>query len=232
MRRFLAAALLVAVAPAAGAATPTSIQSEYQITTTGLRIATVNESFTRAGERYSIQSVTRAEGALKLFKDETVTFRSEGSVGPRGLRPDAFSQRQLKETKRDVEAKFDWARGVLVSHFGGEVHDVPLPADTQDRLSLMYQFMYLSPGAAPLTIAMSNGRKVEHYHYRFVEEARITTAAGTFDTLHYARVNDDPKESRADVWLAKDRSNYPVRVVFDDPRGLRLEQSLVSLQMH
>ena len=128
-------------------------------------------------------------------------------------------------------SSFDWTRNVLVSTFGGEVREVPLPADTQDRLSLMYQFMNLSPGAAPLTIAMSNGRKVEHYNYRFVEEARVTTPAGTFATLHYARVNENPKESRADVWLAKDRFNYPVRVVFDDPRGLRLEQSLVSLQV-
>ena len=230
MKCLFAVALLV-VAAAARAEPPTRIQSDYPITAAGLRIATVNESYTRTGNRYAIQSVTRAEGALKLFKDETVTFRSEGAFGAGGLKPEKFSQRQLKEPKRDVEATFDWARGVLVSSFGGKVREVPLPADTQDRLSLMYQFMNLSPGAAPLSIAMSNGRKVEHYKYRFVEEARITTPAGSFDTLHYARVNDDPKESHADVWLAKDRFNYPVRVVFDDPRGLRLEQSLTALQV-
>ena len=230
MKAFLAA-LLLAFAATARAAAPTEIHAQYQITAAGLKIATVVESYARKGDRYTIESVTRAEGALKLFKDETVTFLSEGTVGPTGLKPLKFAQRQLKEPKRDVEATFDWSRGVLVSSFGGKVREVPLPADTQDRLSLMYQFMNLSPGAAPLTIAMSNGRKVEHYKYRFVEEARITTPAGSFDTLHYARVNDDPKESHADVWLAKDRFNYPVRVVFDDPRGLRLEQSLVSLQL-
>lgn len=229
MKALLAAALL-AFAALAHAATPTEIRSQYQITAAGLKIATVVESYSRKGDRYTIESVTRAEGALKLFKDETVTFLSEGLVGPSGLKPLKFAQRQLKEPKRDVEASFDWTRNVLVSNFGGKVREVPLPAETQDRLSLMYQFMNLSPGAAPLTIAMSNGRKVEHYKYRFVEEERVTTPAGTFDTLHYARVNEDPKESHADVWLAKDRFNYPVRVVFDDPRGLRLEQSLVALQ--
>lgn len=231
MRAVLAAALAL-FATVASAELPTRIDAEYQITTTGLRIATVNETFIRKGDQYSIQSVTRAEGALKLFKDETVTFRSEGAVGPGGLKPARFSQRQLKESKRDVEATFDWTRGVLVSTFGGKVREVPLPPDTQDRLSLMYQFMNLSPGAAPMTIAMSNGRKVEQYHYRFVAEERTTTPAGEFATLHYARVNDDPKESRADVWLARDRFNFPVRVVFDDPRGLRLEQSLVAMQSH
>ena len=61
---------------------------------------------------------------------------------------------------------------------------------------------------------------------------KVSTPAGAFDTLHYQRVTADPKESHADVWLAKDRFNFPVRVVFDDPKGLRLEQTLVALESH
>jgi hypothetical protein len=77
---------------------------------------------------------------------------------------------------------------------------------------------------------MSNGRKVDVYSYRLVNEERVSTPAGEFDTLHYERVTSSRKESRAEVWLAKDRHNFPVRVVFDNPSGLRLEQSLVALQ--
>jgi hypothetical protein len=43
-------------------------------------------------------------------------------------------------------------------------------------------------------------------------------------------VTTNPRESKAEVWLAKSRYNFPVRVVFDDPKGLRLEQTLVALQ--
>ena len=231
MRRLLALAA-VALATAAHAEPPHQIAAEYQITAAGVRIARVVESFSVTGDNYAIESVTRAEGALKIFLDDTVTFRSEGTVGAGGLKPKRFSQRQAKEHKHDVDATFDWDRGVLVSTFGGKTREVALTPGTQDRLSLMYQFMNLTPGSAPLTVSMSNGRKVERYKYRFVEEARIATPAGTFDTLHYERVNDDPKDSRADVWLARDRFNYPVRVVFDDPRGLKLEQALVSLESH
>ncbi|HET9472108.1 MAG TPA: DUF3108 domain-containing protein, partial [Usitatibacter sp.] len=77
---------------------------------------------------------------------------------------------------------------------------------------------------------MSNGRKVELYTYRFVDEQALETPAGRFDTLHYERVTASPKESKAQVWLAKDRFNFPVRVVFDDPKGLRVEQVLVGLE--
>jgi len=77
---------------------------------------------------------------------------------------------------------------------------------------------------------MSNGRKVEHYTYRLVEEVRIVTPMGEFDTLHVERVTYAPTDSKAEVWLAKDHHNFPVRIVFDDPKGLRLEQTIVALQ--
>jgi hypothetical protein len=62
-----------------------------------------------------------------------------------------------------------------------------------------------------------------------VEEVKLSTPAGQFDTLHYERVVNDPNETRAEVWLAKDRFNFPVRVVFEDAKRPRLEQTIVAL---
>jgi hypothetical protein len=129
-----------------------------------------------------------------------------------------------------VNATFDWEQGVLRSQFRGETSSVPLPRDTQDRISMMYQFMNLTPRAGQFVMAMSNGRKVERYTYQLVDEPRITTPAGDFETYHFERVPDAPGDSKADVWLAKERYNFPVRVVFEDARGLRVEQSLIALQ--
>ena len=225
----LVSALLLATAVNA-AALPTEITSEYQVTNQGVKIGHTKESFVRKGDAYTIQSVTRSEGPLKLFLDDEFTLASSGKVGPTGLKPMHFEQRRARDGRRDVDATFDWERGVLRSRFKGEVHEVPLPGDTQDRLSLMYQFMRARPTDTTLRVPMSNGRRVEVYTYRFVGEERIATPAGEFDTLHFERVTSDPKKNRADVWLAKERFNFPVRIVFDDPRGLRVEQSLVALQ--
>lgn len=229
--RALLAALLTAVGlpVAASAATPTDISAQYDITAMGVKVGRVQETFSRKGDRYTIESVTRAEGPLKLIMDDQVTLESQGSVTASGLRPDRFSQHRAKNTSRDIDATFDWARGVMVSKVGEETHEAPLPPDTQDRLSLLYQFMHLSPGQASLSVTMSNGRKAETYAYRFVEKVRLATPAGSFDTLHYARVTEG-KDSKADVWIAPDRFNFPVRVVFDNNKGLKLEQTLVSLQ--
>ena len=226
--RFIAAFVFATATQAA--VLPNDISAEYQVTHLGITIGRVAETFVRKGDDYNIQSVTRSEGPLKLFLDDQVTLESSGKVVATGLRPLHFGQRRARDSRRDVEASFDWERGIMRSTSRGEVSEVPLPKETQDRISLMYQFMQATRGDGPMRIPMSNGRKVEFYTYRFVNEMRLATPAGEFDTLHFERVNLNPKESKAEVWLAKDHHNFPVRIVFDDPRGLRLEQTLVSLQ--
>ena len=223
------AALLLAAA-AAAAPPPAEIRAEYEVVAAGVRIGRVNDTYLRKGDTYSIQSVTRSEGPLKLFLDDEVTLESAGRIVGGNLQPAQFGQRRLKDPSRDVKATFDWERGVMLSSYKGERKEIPLPRATQDRISLLYQLMSVKAGDGNMTIPMSNGRRVEVYTYRLVEEVRITTPAGDFDTLHLERVNASPKENRAEVWLAKDRFNFPVRVVFDDPKGLRLEQNLLAMQ--
>lgn len=228
MKAFLATLLLAAYAPAF--AMPVEITAEYELTTGGMTIGRVKETFVRKGDTYSIRSVTRSEGVLKLLYDDQIMLSSTGRVVPAGLQPLAFAQHRARDGARDIETTFDWEHGISRTVIEGEQSEVPLPRETQDRLSVMYQFMNLAPRGGIVVVPMSNGRKVETYTYRFVDEARLATPAGEFETLHYQRVTSSPKENRAEVWLAKDRFNFPVRVVFDDPKGLRLQQTLVALQ--
>ena len=236
MRKALSALLLFVVASAAQAAAqlasaPREIHSEYQVTHSGITVGRVTESFVRTDDRYAITSVTRAEGALKLVLDDTVTLESAGRVEAFGLVPLTFAQRRAGKPDRDLKATFDWDRHLVLGTYRGERVEAALPDRTQDRLSLMYQFMNFGAARGErIEVSMSNGRKVELYTYRLVDEVKIATPAGEFQTLHYERVSTNPKDARAEVWLARDRHNFPVRVVFDDPRGLRLEQTLVALR--
>ncbi len=227
--RIAAACLLASLFGAAHAA-PSEINAQYSLTAQGVPIGSVHESFVRKADSYSIESVTRSTGVLKLFFDDQVTLASTGRVVAGGLQPLTFSQHRASTDKGAIRATFDWDRGLMRSEANGKVTEVPLPRGTQDRISIMYQFMNLSPGKDLVTMPMSNGKKVEYYTYRLVDEVALATPAGKFDTLHYERVTEGPKESRAQVWLARDHFNFPVRLVFDDTKGLRLEQTLVELQ--
>jgi hypothetical protein len=224
------AALLLASLPALAAAIPNRIVAEYELVNNGLTIGRVHESFVRTGDTYEIRSVSRSEGMLKLVYDEQITLHSTGKVGEEGLKPLQFDERRTREPKRDVSATFDWERGQMQSRYRGEVTRHALPPATQDRISMMYQFMHVKPRQGNMTLTMSNGRKVEKYTYRMVDEVKVGTPAGEYDTIHFERVVDEPNDRHVEVWLAKARNYFPVRILFDDPRGFRVEQRLVSLR--
>lgn len=228
--RSLACAILLAASVSAWAAAPTRIEAEYQLTNRGVNIGRMTETYVRTGDNYEIHSVSRSEGLLKVLFDEQITLKSTGRVNEEGLKPLRFEERRSREPKRNVEADFDWERGAMSSRFRGEVSRHALPPATQDRISMMYQFMFVKGRSGNLTLSMSNGRKIELYTYRMVDEPRIGTPAGEFDTLHFERVTSKTNDRHVEVWLAKSHHNFPVRVVFDDPRGLRVEQTLVALR--
>jgi len=230
MKRF-AALLLAFAASTLAHALPVEITAEYKLVSMGVTIGLVSESFKREGDSYAIRSTTRSEGPLKLVLDDNITLHSRGRIKDGGLQPLEFEQKRAGDASRDIRATFDWDRGVMLSRYKGESHEVALPQATQDRLSVMYQFMSLGKGTQTVEMNMSNGRKVDRYAYRLVEEVRLSTPAGEFDTVHYERVTASPKENKAGVWLARDRFNIPVRVVFDDPKGLKLEQVLLQLKV-
>ncbi len=228
MKRFASFCVLL-FACLAAAAQPVEVQAEYRVTNSGLTIGSIKESFVRKGDRYSIQSVTRSEGLLKAILDDQITVESSGRVGAEGLQPLEYEEHRLKDPKRDLRSTFDWDKGVMHTVLHGENSETALPNATQDRISVMYQFMNIRNFTQTLVLPISERRKIEVHVYRLVGDEKVETPLGEFDTRHYQRVVDNAKDTRADVWLAKDRFNFPVRAVFDDPKGFRVEQNVVSL---
>jgi Protein of unknown function (DUF3108) len=226
--RILASLCLLFVS-AATAAQPGEIAAEYRVTNNGIAIGSIKETFVRKGERYSIQSVTRSEGILKALLDDQITVESIGRVAADGLQPLEYNEHRLKDAKRDLKCTFDWDKGVMHAVLHGENTDTTLPAATQDRISVMYQFAHLRKLGDTLVLPIAERRKIEVHTYRLVGEETVDTPMGPFDARHYQRVVANATDTRADVWLAKDRFNFPVRAIFDDPKGFRLEQAVVSL---
>lgn len=231
MKRTILASLFLCTSFSA-LAQPMQITARYAITNSGMTIGSVKESFVRTGDAYKIESVTRSEGVLKMFVDDQFTVQSSGKVGKDGLQPFAYNEHRAKDGKRDLKSEFDWDRKVMRTTLHGEDSEVALPADTQDRISMMYQFINIRHYGETLTVPMADRRKVEVFTYKLVDEGKLATPAGEFQTRHYQRVVNNPKDTKADVWLAKDRYNFPVRIVLDDPKGFRLEQTIESLDTH
>ncbi|MEI6737955.1 MAG: DUF3108 domain-containing protein [Pseudomonadota bacterium] len=222
---------------------PTIVKATYKVYRNGILVANVDEKFERfssastntdSRDRYKITSDSRTDGAVSLLIREQLHYISEGRIGTSGLTPDIFTSTRKSGVKHNFTARFDWDKSEIIreqERDGSlEKETFDLPAGTQDRLSSMYQFMLSSPHGQSISTHMTQGKSAELYTYLKLGELTLTTPAGEFDTVHYAR-DAKPGESKAQMWLAKSKNYLPVRIIFEDAKGTTLEQSLIALAL-
>lgn len=222
--------LALCAAVPAHAAAPSSVQVTYDIYKDGLKIGEIEEVYTRDKDRYTLSSTTTPVGILALFKPEKVFVTSSGLVGKQGLQPLRFSHRRERDTSKDSDAEFDWSNGKLTQIQQAQRNVVDLPAGTQDRLSAMYQFMFLPDSARSVDFPMTNGIKLNDYHYTVSRGDKLKLPAGEFATL-YLDDQAKPGERHTEIWLATRLHNLPCKMVITEGNGDQLTQELSKLQI-
>jgi hypothetical protein len=103
---------------------------------------------------------------------------------------------------------------------------VPMPPDAQDQLSFMLAFAFFQPNATTFAYNIADSRGVSEQLYRVAGSEKLKVPAGEFQTLRLVRIKDN---GSAELWLAKELGNFPVRAVVVDKDGKRLEQSAVRI---
>jgi hypothetical protein len=218
--------LMLCLAGSAFAASPSSVSATYDIYKGSLRIATVEEKYTRDKDHYTLISTTRAVGLLAIIKPGKIIISSRGLIGPKGLQPLFFSDQREGDASRSRQAEFDRVTHQLTLISPAERKLFSLPEGTQDRLSAMYQFMFLSLAKTDtLSFNMTNGNKLDIYNYRITADQSVTVPLGTFKAYYAASV-PEARTNRTEIWLATDQANFPYKMVITDPDGDRLSQEL------
>jgi Protein of unknown function (DUF3108) len=217
------------VAAAAFASPPGKVQASYEIYKGGLKIGQIEENFAISQDNhYTIVSTTRAAGLLSIFRRGKIVISSSGLVGRHGLRPMIFTDLREGDESRNRSAEFDWSSRQLALIQQKQRKVVPLPDDTQDRLSAMYQFMYLSLEKSDmLNFHMTNGAKLDIYNYRITHDQHVTVPLGTFKATYVASV-PEAGTNRTEIWLAGEHFDFPYKMVITDPDGGKLTQELTG----
>jgi hypothetical protein len=223
--------LLLCFSGSSYAASPSSVLATYDIYKSGIRIGQIEEAYAYSKSHYTITSTTRAVGVLAVFRPGRIILSSSGLVGSQGLRPLNFSDIREGEGGKNRSAEFDWNAGRLTMIQPTQRTVVPLPEGTQDRLSAMYQFMFLSLAKTnSLSFNMTNGGKLDIYNYRITPEQSVTVPLGTFKALYVASV-PEPRSNRTEIWLATEQANFPYKMVITDPDGDSLTQVLTKFDL-
>ncbi|MGZ8256664.1 MAG: DUF3108 domain-containing protein [Gallionella sp.] len=210
---------------------PQRVQASYLVYKGTLSIAQIDETFSREGEHYQLSSTVKPLGLLAFFRPGKVHISSHGIVTQQGLQPLVFADVRDADAAKNARAEFDWGKLKLTLSDAKQKRDEDLTLGTQDRLSAMYQFMFLSLTAnSTLNFAMTNGNKLDDYHYLVSTGAEIFTPAGKFSTL-YLDSQAKTGESRTQIWLAKEQHFLPCKVIVTDGDGDQLKQILQSIRV-
>lgn len=230
--RALVALLLLCTAPALFAAVPVRIDASYDVTTKGIKIAEIRERFTRTGNQYRIESLTKPVGLLALFKPDTLLVTSEGEITAQGLRPRRFSYKRSRETLKNTAADFDWPHSSLLLNDRYGQRFEQLPDGTQDRLSALYQFRHVSflRNRKELTMHITNGSKIDLRQYLIHPGQMQTVPLGTLETIYLGTA---PQETawKTEIWLSVENGNFPCKIVLTEDNGDQLTQVLTALSI-
>lgn len=222
--------LLAAAAPLACAASK-AVKASYNAFMNGMSIGTISEQFESDGSAYRIVSDSRPTGLAALIQRQPLRFASTGQVVRDGLRPALFEARRTAADAPQISAEFDWTHDQIVLKHNGKTESFSLPAGTQDRLSVMYQFTFLPlERIRQLEFPMTNGRKLDRYRYRAMGEAEIETGMGRLKTLHLVKQRE-PGDTVNEVWLSPQHQYFPVKMLIVERDGMRLEQVIQSLEL-
>ena len=218
------------LAPAAHAA-PQSVRAQYDVSMNGAPIGVMQDVFEIRDNRYQIVSETHATGVLALVQRRPARVISSGEVDRAGLRPQAFEATRGNSDARRARADFDWPAKTLTLTHDGRVDTITLPPGTQDRLSVMYQFLFLAPEQLrDLKFAMTNGRKLDQYRYAIGADTALDTPLGRLAVVHLVK-QLAPGDTGTEIWLARDHALLPVKMRIVEEDGSRFEQVITRIDM-
>ena len=197
----------------------------------GALIGVMQDAFDIRDNRYQIISETHAIGVLALVQRRPARVTSSGEVDRSGLRPLAFEATRGNSDARRAKADFDWPAHTLTLTHDGRVDTIKLPPGTQDRLSVMYQFLFLAPEQLRnLKFAMTNGRKLDQYRYAIGPDTALDTPLGRLAVMHLVK-QQAPGDTGTEIWLARDHAMLPVKMRIIEDDGSRFEQIITRIDM-
>jgi hypothetical protein len=194
----------------------------------GRSVARLEYRLVNEGDRYELRTDAEAEGLISLVYSGTLTQLSTGRLGPAGLEPLRYAELRPRRPERAVT--FQPAARRLLPLGGGA--PVPMPAGTQDRLSVFYQLGLMAradPAAfgagTAVEVPVATMREVRIERFQVVGDDVLVVPGGPIRALHLFRPTPEgTSDPRIDLWLGYDFEMLPVRLRIEDPSKGVLDQ--------
>ncbi|MCL1886553.1 MAG: DUF3108 domain-containing protein [Betaproteobacteria bacterium] len=234
---FICSTVLVAMTPYIMAKTtalgktaspPPSVELQYivRVKMTAMSIGGKSTiQWDNKGDQYAIHTSAKANLIGQVLESS-----SKGHIDAQGLKPDIFREKRIRKDETITE----FNRTANTVTFSESQQTIPLEKEVQDRASIVWQLVSMaraapekfSPGSK-LTQKVIGRKEIDLWHFAVLEEVTLQTALGDIRTIHIER--RDNKNKTTEVWLAPEKEWYPVKLIFDDNKNFRLEQSIQTI---
>lgn len=204
---------------------PTQTRLVYEITgqVKGIPIfADGRFEWTVQSERYDAMLEVR----MALLGKRTQT--SVGRIGPQGLMPERFGERQRDE----AATHFDY-EGQRV-RFSRNRPDAVLLPGTQDRLSVILQLaakLQAQPERFPIgqvwEVPVASSRDVSLWRWSVGQTENVKLPKGYMSAIHFTRAPLHEHDQTVELWMAPALQHLPVRIRISQANGDWLDQRLV-----
>lgn len=190
-----------------------------------LQATTVRHQLEIQKDKYILYANRQTVDLSHLTDREKLVQISKGKKGERGLQPESYHEEIIVDGKKqDTDVNFDWNAHVL--HFTNGV-DLPIPPDTLDALSFMYQLSQVTLGKEIIPVTFFNGIDLEKIEIEIGRAEYIETKIGQMPALHLRKIHQ-PGEVYFEIWLGVDYRLLPVKFTRVDGSGEVVEQLLIS----
>ncbi len=185
---------------------------------------------------YTAQYKTTARGmaldlnrSLKQGADGSYTLTNGGKImvvgfhevsvfnidGDRVL-PKSYVYQGTGLINRRREVHFTPGSDIIRSLYKDQWYELPYTEGTLDRMSQQEQLrLFLLNDPTPkedIAVRIADGKRVKDYTLTYRGEEPIETPMGTFQSLHFERIHDDP-DRKSDLWVAPELDYLMVKTV-------------------
>ncbi|ATE59233.1 DUF3108 domain-containing protein [Thauera sinica] len=195
----------------------------------GFEVGQARHQWSHDEHSYRMETLLQTTGLVGLMRSLHYVQRSEGELGPQGLKPLRFTVEQ--GGKRPESAEFDWAGGrVSIRRDGRERRSADIRPGDQDVLSLWHQIGIVGAAGLPKTITVVSNKGAKPALLEAVGSENARLPIGRLDTLHL-RAQASDGSLTIDIWLAKNYGMLPVRIRLVDGDGESLDQQAIQLRL-
>jgi hypothetical protein len=198
---------------------PAELKARYRTTVLGLSLNIYRE-WRMEGRHYSIVDSANLFG-LKG------SMTSEGSITSRGLEPENFEI--LLNNNINRFAKFNRNNMTMTYGRPSNPKQMSFNPSIQDISSIGFQ-MAIAYSDKAQDIQITYGTGIFPIHLELLDEEQLKLPVGIVRTLHIQGQSLSGEPATADIWLAPDYRNMPVKIKVSS-EGRTLIQSLSSLSI-